>query len=147
MLEAKIKDDYIQAMKAKDSVRSATLSFVRAQLKNYQITQQLDVLEDSHVIAVLKKQAKQRQDSIKQFQDGGRADLAEKEQKELAIIEEYLPEPMSEGELSSIITSVIAEVGAKSMKDMGRVMKQVIEKTDGRADNKTVSILVKQALN
>ncbi len=146
MLEDKIKNDYIGAMKAKNSFRSSTLSFLRAQLKNHLINNQLDKLEDQAVIAVLKKQAKQRQDSIKQFIDGGRKDLAENEEKELLIIKEYLPADMSEKELADLVDNVTKELAASSMKDMGAVMKVVIERAQGRADNKMVSTLVKHVL-
>ncbi len=146
MLEDQIKNDYIKAMKEKDSFRSQTLSFLRAQLKNHLINNRLEKLEESDVIAVLKKQAKQRQESIKQFEEGGRKDLAENENNELTIIKEYLPEEMSAEELSAIVKNVIEETGASTMKDMGAVMKKVLEKAEGRADNKAVSTLVKESL-
>ena len=146
MLEDQIKNDYIKAMKEKDSFRSQTLSFLRAQLKNHLINNRLEKLEESDVIAVLKKQAKQRRESIKQFEEGGRKDLAENENNELNIIKEYLPEEMSAEELSAIVKNVIEETGASTMKDMGAVMKKVLEKAEGRADNKAVSTLVKESL-
>lgn len=146
MLEDRIKTDYIQAMKQKDSFKSETLSFLRAQIKNHLINNRMEALEDKDVIVVLKKQAKQRQESIKQFEEGGRLDLAEKEQKEFDIIQSYLPEEMSDEALTTIVKSVIDETGANSMKEMGKVMKLVIEKSEGRADNKAVSEMVKKLL-
>jgi hypothetical protein len=146
MLEEKIGKDYIQAMKSGDKVRSQTLSFLRAQLKNILIDKRIDKLEDEEVIPVIKKQIKQRQESIVQFEKGGRQDLVGKESAELAILREYLPEEMSEAALEEIVTRSIAEAHAVSMKDMGKVMKIVTGKVQGRADNKLVSELVKRAL-
>ena len=146
MLHDQINKDYIAAMKAKDKVRSGTLNFLRAQLKNVVIEQKVDKLDDPSVIAVIKKQIKQRQDSIAQYQQAGRDDLVSQEQGELAILKEYLPEEMSADQIQAIITDVIAATEANSMKDMGKVMKAVQEKTAGNADNKVVSELVKAAL-
>jgi len=147
MLEEQISKDYIAAMKERDTVRSATLNFLRAQLKNVIIEKKAERLEDQDVIAVIKKQVKQRQDSIVQYEKGGRQDLAQKETAELAILKSYLPEEMSEQELEGVVTGAIEEVQAKSMKDMGKVMKIVTGKVQGRADNKLVSELVKRALS
>ena len=146
MLQEQINKDYVVAMKAKDSNRSSTLNFLRAQLKNVVIEKRVDQLEDADVVSVIKKQIKQRQDSIEQYEKGGRQELADKEKGELDILKEYLPEEMSEDQVSKIVTEVISETQANSMKDMGKVMKLVQEKTQGNADNKVVSTLVKQAL-
>jgi len=147
MLEEKINEDYIKAMKGRDKVRSSTLNFLRAHIKNILIEKRIDKLEDSDVITVIKKQVKQRQESIVQFEKGGRQDLAGKESLELAILKEYLPEEMSEQEIEGLVTSSIEEAQAESMKDMGKVMKIVTGKVQGRADNKLVSELVKRALS
>jgi len=147
MLEEKINEDYIKAMKSRDKVRSSTLNFLRAQIKNVLIEKRIDKLEDSDVIIVIKKQVKQRQESIVQYEKGGRQDLAGKESVELTILKEYLPEEMSEQELEGLVTSSIEEVQAESMKDMGKVMKLLTDKVQGRADNKLVSELVKRALS
>ena len=146
MLEETIGKDYITAMKARDSVRSSTLNFLRAQLKNVRIDKRADALEDGDVIVVIKKQVKSRQDSIDQYLQGGRKDLADKEAAEMAILKTYLPEEVSVDALREIVEAVIRETGASSMKDMGQVMKAVIERTAGRADNKAVSALVKDKL-
>lgn len=146
MLQDKISKDYIQAMKAKDSQTSGALSFLRAQLKNIIIEKRVEQLSDEEVISVIKKQVKQRQDSIEQFKQGGRKDLVGKEEAELAILKQYLPEEMPEAELVKIIEETIAETNASSMKDMGSVMKSVGAKTAGRADNKRLSQLIKDAL-
>ncbi|MBU0469750.1 MAG: GatB/YqeY domain-containing protein [Candidatus Omnitrophica bacterium] len=146
MLEKQISLDYIKAMKAKDSLKSTTLNFLRAQMKNIIIDKKLQELEDVDVIAVIKKQIKQRQDSIEQFRNGGRPELADKEEAEVVILKFYLPEELSEEEIKKIIDEAIAETQATSMKDMGKVMKVVAEKAQGRADNKVVSSLVNQVL-
>ena len=147
MLEQQISKDYIQAMKDRDSLKSSVLSFLRAQLKNVIIEKKVDELEDQEVIAVIKKQVKQRQDSITQFEEGNRQDLAEKEKKELEILQSYLPEEMSEEEVKKIIDQIVKETGASSMKDMGAVMKAIALKIQGRADNRLVSNLVRQSLS
>ncbi|HBG60297.1 MAG: hypothetical protein A2Y03_02360 [Omnitrophica WOR_2 bacterium GWF2_38_59] len=146
MLEKQISLDYVQAMKAKDSLKSTTLNFLRAQIKNICIEKKLKELEDVDVIAVIKKQIKQRLDSIEQFRNGGRLDLADKEEAEVAILKFYLPEELSEDEIRKMIDKAIVETEATSMKDMGKVMKVVAEKAQGRADNKVVSSLVNQLL-
>ena len=146
MLEEQIQKDYIQAMKNKDQLRSSTLSFLRAQLKNIRIDKKLNNLEDAEVIAVIKKQIKQREDSIAQYQGGGRQDLADKEKAEMLILRQYLPQEIPEGELQSLIKQAMDEVQASTVKDMGKVMKLALQKVQGRADSKRVSTLVQQAL-
>jgi len=146
MLEARIKKDYIQAMKDRDTFLSSTLSFLRAQLKNVLINNKLEKLEDKDVILVLKKQVKQRHDSIKQFEAGGRKDLADEESKELAILKHYLPEELSEQQISELINNVIKEENIKSIKEMGKVMKIIGDRTQGNIDNRLVSQLVKKVL-
>jgi uncharacterized protein YqeY len=147
MLDEKISQDYIQAMKSQDKLRSSTLSFLRAQIKNVKIDKKLEKVEDVEVISVIKKQIKQRQDSIEQYTNGGRKDLADKEVAELNILKEYLPQELSEDELKKIIAEAVKENQATSIKDMGKVMKTVGAKVAGNADNRVVSDLVKQALS
>ncbi|VAX37276.1 Transamidase GatB domain protein [hydrothermal vent metagenome] len=146
MLEDQITKDYIIAMKAKDSLKSSTLNFLRAQLKNVKIDKKLEVVDDMEAIAVIKKQVKQRQDSIEQFTQGGRQDLVDKETVELEILKVYLPEELPEEEVNALVMESIKEVGAASMKDMGKVMKVIGLKVEGCADNRKVSALVKKAL-
>jgi|CXWL01.1.fsa_nt_gi uncharacterized protein YqeY len=146
-LEQQIDKDYIQAMKDRDSGRSSALSFLRSQIKYARIELKTEHVPDSDVIAVLKKQIKQRQDSIEQFKQGGRTDLVEKEEKELAILKGYLPAEMSADEIKSIIKETIKATSAVSIKDMGRVMKEAGVKLAGRADNKQVSEFVKSELS
>ena len=146
-LEDKIGQDYVQAMKARDSFASSVLSFLRAQIKNVKVDKRMEQVPDEDVISVIKKQSKQRLDSIAQFTAGGRMDLAEKEEKELVVLKNYLPPEMSAEKLKSIVEEVISASGATSIKDMGRVMKDVLSRTAGQADNQTVGALVKERLS
>lgn len=146
MLEEQLQKDYFQAMKDRDAAKASTVNFLRAQLKNVRIEKRSETLEDKDVVAVIKKQIKQRQDSIEQYEKGGRKDLADKETAEMAILKSYLPEELSEHALRQFIEQAIRETGAQSMKDMGNVIKAVAAKAQGRTDNRVVSELVKKAL-
>jgi uncharacterized protein len=145
-IEAQINKDYIQAMKDKASERSAALNYLRAMIKQVKVDKRLEVVADDEVVAVIKKQIKQRQDSIEQFEKGGRPELAAKEKSEIDIMKVYLPAEMAADEIKLIVEAVLKEAGAVSMKDMGNIMKAVREKTGARADGKLVSELVKQKL-
>ncbi len=147
MLEERINKDYIEAMKARDQVRSAALSYLRAMIKQVKVDSRLESLDDAGVIVVIKKQIKQRQDSIEQFEKGARADLAAKEKFEIDLMKAYLPQEMSEAELKSVVALAVVESGAVSVKDMGNVIKLVREKVVGRADGKLVSDLVREKLS
>ena len=147
MLEEKITNDYKQAMRDKDALKVSTLSFLRSQLKYVLIDKKSNELSDSDVIAVIKKQVKQRQDSIAQFEKGGRMDLVTKERTELEILKNYLPQEMSVDDLKGLIDTAILKSSVKSMKDMGAVMKVLLPQIAGRADSKQVSDLVKEKLS
>ncbi len=147
MLEEKILNDYKEAMKNKDTLKSSILSFLRAEMINLAIEKKKKLLDDSDVMAVIRKQVKQHQDSIEQFKQGNRLDLADKEAKELEILKAYLPPQLSEEELKKIIEEVIASVGAQGLKDMGKVMKELNSKIAGKADGKLTSDLVKERLS
>ncbi|MBF0478655.1 MAG: GatB/YqeY domain-containing protein [Candidatus Omnitrophica bacterium] len=147
LLEQQIQKDYVQAMKDKNSVTSSCLSFLRAQIKNVIIDKRVEKLDDLEVVAIIKKQIKQRQDSIEQFKQGNRPDLVDKETVEMGILKKYLPQELSEDELKIIVAEVVKEMGAVTVKDMGRIMKEVVAKAAGRADNKMISELVKAALS
>jgi len=146
MLEEKIFNDYKEAMKNKDTLKSAALSFLRASLMNVAIDKKKKSLDDSDVITVIRKQIKERQDSIEQFQKGNRQDLADKESKELEILKSYLPKELGSDEIKKIIEEAILSTAADGIKDMGKVMKEVTAKIAGRADGKLVSDLVKDRL-
>ena len=147
MLEEKIYQDYVTALKAKEKEKTTFLSFVRADLKNKAIELKKDKLNDEEVTVVLKKLQKRLLDTKESLAQSPRADLIESAGRELALLDGYLPKPLSDEELLKIITEVIAETGASSMKDMGKVMKEVSLKTAGRADNKLISDLVRAKLS
>ena len=147
MLEEKIFNDYKEAMKNRDTLKSSVLSFLRAAMINAAIEKKKKNLEDNDAIAVIKKQVKQRQDSIEQFQKGNRQDLADKEIAELAVLKAYLPEELSSDEIKKIVEECVVLTGALGMKDMGRVMKEANAKIAGRADSKMVSDLVRERLS
>ncbi|NQU74463.1 MAG: GatB/YqeY domain-containing protein [Candidatus Omnitrophica bacterium] len=147
MLQEKITNDYKEAMKKKDAVKVSTLSFLRAAIQNLAIEKKEEKLDDKDIIPVIKKQVKQRQDSIEQFKKGNRNDLVEKETKELEILKTYLPEELPIDEIKKIIEEAVASTGASSPKDMGKVIKEVMAKVAGRADGKLVSGLVKEKLS
>ncbi|MEZ4871838.1 MAG: GatB/YqeY domain-containing protein [Bdellovibrionales bacterium] len=146
-LREQITSDVKAAMKAKEADRLQALRMVQAAIKNKEIELRPNEISEKDVMDVLKKLAKQRKDSIEQYTNAGRDDLASKEKDELNIIEAYLPAQLSEEKVAEIVESVIAEMGAAGdMKQMGAVMKAVIDKTAGTADNKLVSQLVRQKL-
>jgi len=147
MLEDKIYQAYTSALKAKDRKKSEFLSFIRADIKNQAINLKKEKLEDAEVLAVLKKAQKKLQDAKENIAKSGRQDLIEDLEQELAILSEYLPKPLGEAELTEIVTTVISELEASSMKDMGKVMKEVLSRVGVRADSKAVSNLVKSKLS
>jgi uncharacterized protein YqeY len=146
MLEEKLFIDYKQAMKNRDTLRSSVLSFLRADLLNAAVAKKKNKLEDAEVISVIKKQIKQRQDSIEQFTKGGRLDMAEKEKQEMEILKSYLPPELSVDEIKKIIEEAIVTSGAQDIKDMGKLMKEVNLKIAGQADGKLVSELARARL-
>ena len=147
-LQKRIDEDLIAAMRAKDSARLGVLRLLKAALKNAAIDKAgaEGELEDSEAIAVVRKQVKQRQDSIESFEKGGRNELAEKERAEIAVLNSYLPQAMSGEELKRIVAETIAETGATSRAQMGVVMKALQQKVAGRADGKTLSAEVQRQL-
>ena len=146
-LTERIQQDLTSAMKTKDELRLSVLRMVKTALKNKQV-EKMAALEDAEAVQVLSTLIKQRRDSIEQFRRGGRTDLAEKEEKEIAIIEGYLPARASDAEIDAAIAAAVAETGAKSPKDMGAVMKNVMARLKGQlVDGKTVSERVKAKLS
>jgi uncharacterized protein YqeY len=146
MLNDKLLADLKAAMLAKDAVRTSTLRMLKSAIEYHKIEKKQETLTDADVTAVIKKQIKQRQDSIEGFEKGGRADLADKEKAELAVLKSYLPEELSQAQLHEIVQTTIAELGATTKADMGKVMKAVQARTAGRADNRLLSQLVSAAL-
>jgi len=147
VLEEKILGDYKEAMKSRDTLKSSALSFLRAELMNAAIAKKDGALDDNDCLSVIKKQIKQHQDSIEQFKKGNRQDLADKEAKELSILQSYLPPQLSENEISKIIEEVIISTASATIKDMGRVMKEVTAKIGPGADGRLVSTLVRARLS
>jgi hypothetical protein len=147
VLEEKILKDYQQALKTRDTVKSTLLSSVRAEITNAAIKEKKNKLDDNGVIAIIRRQIKQHQDSIEQFQKGGRADLVDKETKELQILKSYLPPQLSNDEIKKIIEEVVSKLDAQGLKDMGKVMKEVAARIGSGADGKLVSDLVKERLS
>jgi len=145
-LEEKIAADFRESMKARTAARTQALSFLRSEMKYAAIDKKKESLDDADVLAVIKKLIKQRRDGLVQFEKGGRADLVAKEKAELELLESYLPPSLSEDELARCVDEALAATGAVSMKDMGRVMKEVMSRTQGRADGSLVSALVKKKL-
>jgi uncharacterized protein YqeY len=141
-LKARIQEDVKQAMRAHERERLAALRLLTAAIKQKEVDERIE-LGDEQVLAVLDKMAKQRRESLEQFQQAGRDDLAAKEQYELDLIQAYLPEPLSEEQLAELIQSTIAEVGATSIRDMGSVMNALRGQVQGRADMKAVSQAVR----
>ena len=147
-LKDKITSDLTTAMKAKDASRTGALRMVKAALMNEQNKKGAGYeLTDEEINKTLQSLVKQRKDSIEQYTNAGRAELAEKEQSELAVIAEYLPQAATAEEIEQAVTQAVAEVGASSMKDMGAVMKAAQAKLAGKsADGKIVSQTVKAKL-
>ena len=148
-LQKRIDEDLKGAMRAKDAARLSVLRLLKAALKNAAIEKvgADGELNDPDAIAVIRKQVKQRQDSIESFEKGGRADLAEKEKAEIAVLSSYLPQAMNAEELQRIVAETIAEVGATSRAQMGAVMKALQSKVAGRADGRTLSTEVARQLS
>jgi uncharacterized protein len=144
-LKVTIQDSVKDAMRAKEKERLATLRQITAAIKQIEVDKRID-LSDDEIITVLTKMCKQRRDSLTQFQDAGRDDLAVIEIAELAIIAEFMPSALSEEEVAAEINAAIAESGASSARDMGAVMNILRPKVQGRADMGAVSGLVKAAL-
>ncbi len=147
MMEEKILNDYKEAMKARDAIKSSMLSLLRADMMNAAVAKKKKNLDDAEVMAVIKKQIKQHQDSIEQFTKGNRLDMVDKEKKELEILKTYLPPELPEIEINKIIEEAIITTEAKDAKDMGKVMKEVNAKIAGQADGKLVSDLVRARLS
>jgi len=145
-LQEKLLEDMKSAMKSGDQIKLDTLRMLRSQLKNAAISSGKD-LSEQDVMGVLSKEAKKRKEAVELYKEGGRDELAEKEEKEFEIIQSYLPEALSEDEIIKVIKKVIQETGAEGMRDMGKVMGQVMGQVKGRADGGEIQALVKKMLS
>jgi uncharacterized protein YqeY len=145
-LQERLQQEIKAAMLARDSERLSTLRLLKSAIGYVQIEKKTDQLSDTETVAVIQKEAKKRRDSIEQYQNGGRPELADKEARELTVLETFLPKPLSPEELEQIVRATIQELGATSKKEMGPVVKAVQSKAAGRADGKTISGLVGKLL-
>lgn len=145
-LKAVIGDATIVAMKARDKERLAVLRMVNSELKRVEIDERRD-LSDADVLNILNKMLKQRQDSLKQFTDAGRDDLAQQEAYEIAVVEVFMPAQLSDADLAALIDKVVADSGASGMQDMGKVMAAVKTAAEGQADMGRASGMVKAKLS
>jgi len=144
-LKAQITDDMKSAMKAGDKDRLKVIRLILAAVKQVEVDTRTE-MDDPAVLAVLNKMVKQRRDSVSQFQAGNRNDLADIELAEIVVLEDYLPEQLSDGELDQLVDKAIADTGAESIRDMGKVMGQIKKQAEGRADMAAVGAKVKSRL-
>jgi uncharacterized protein YqeY len=148
-ISEQIQKDMVDAMRSRDELRLSTLRMVKSAIKLKEVDKRAP-LDDKETQQILSTLIKQRRDSIEQFTKGGRQELADKEAQEIKIIEHYLPKAMGEEQIAEAVKTTIAEMGSPTIKDMGAVMKNVMEKllaTGARVEGKTVSDLVKKSLS
>ena len=145
-LKISITDAMKDAMRAKDKPRLSTIRLMLSELKRIEVDERIDLPED-RIISILDKMIKQRRDSVKQYTDGDRQDLADIESAEIEVIQEFMPAALSEEEITAIVNKAITDSGAETMQDMGKVMNDVRPQLAGRADMAVVSKLVKQQLS
>jgi len=144
-LKARIETDMKLALKASEKVRLSTIRMLRSAIKNKEIEIGHE-LSDDEVVRVIQSMGKQRHDSIEAFEKGARLDLAAREREELQILESYLPPPVSAEDIERIVREVVSEIGAKSVKEMGLVMKEALKRLGGAADGKQVNEVVRRVL-
>ncbi|GLI38431.1 GatB/YqeY domain-containing protein [Geobacter hydrogenophilus] len=145
MLRDRLNDEMKQAMKARDDIRLSVIRLIRSSVKNREIELRHE-LADGEITEVLSTLVKQRRESIRMFGEAGRADLVEKEEKELAVLLTFLPQQLSREEVEALVVQAIADSGAQGPKDMGKVMKAIMPHVTGRADGSLVSVVVKEKL-
>jgi hypothetical protein len=146
LLLEKISKDLIEALKSKDTLRLSTLRMLKGAVDFERINKKI-VLSDDDIVVVIGKQIKTRKESIEEFKKGNRNDLVDQTQKEIDILNEYMPEALSEDEINKIIEDTIKTLNASSIKDMGNVMKEVSVKLKGKADMSIVSNIIKNKLS
>jgi len=150
MLHRTIESDLKAALKSGEKEKAGVLRFLISAIKNFQIEKKMQdkrYLPDEDIVLVLRRQVKQRRDSISQYEKGGRRDLAQKEESELAILESYLPEPMSEDELRKIVEAKMAELGISDRSDFGRLMGVVMKEVQGKAEGSIIKKIVEEKLS
>lgn len=146
-LKQRIQSDMKAAMRAKDRKRLGVIRLITAAIKQVEVDERIEGLDDARVIEVLQKMLKQRRESVKQYVAGAREDLAEIERWEMELIQAYLPQPLGESEIDALVEQVLAETGAASLKDMGRVMALLKQRARGRADMGALGATVRQRLS
>jgi len=146
-LKQQITDDMKDAMRSGNKVRLGTIRLIQAAIKQIEVDERIDALDDDRILACLDKMCKQRRESITQYEKAERQDLADVEKAELIIIQEFLPAALSEEEIADMISSAIEETGASGIRDMGKVMGILKPKMQGRADMGKVSGAIKAKLN
>ncbi|RDY23970.1 GatB/YqeY domain-containing protein [Romboutsia maritimum] len=144
-LKEKLQEDLKSSMKNKDTVRKSVVTLIRASIKQFEVDNRVE-LEEEGIIDIIAKQLKQRRDALVEFQKASREDLVKETEAEIQVLKEYLPQQLSEEELNEIVKDTISEVGATSMKDMGKIMSAIKPKTKGRADGKLINELIKKNL-
>ena len=144
-IQTELQSDLKEAMKAREKEKINALRQITAAIKQVEVDERIEV-DEVRMLSILNKMAKQRKESLAQFEQAGREDLAAQERFELEIIAKYLPQPLSEAELLALIDKAISDTGASAMPDMGKVMNELRPKITGRADAAIVSQLVKQRL-
>lgn len=145
-LKQQITDAMKDAMRAKDKLRLGTIRLALAEIKKIEVDERINP-DDARITAVLEKMIKQRRESVKQYESGGRADLAAQEVAEIDILQDFMPQALSEAEVSAILDAAIADTGASGMADMGKVMAIVRPAVLGRADMAAISQQIKQRLS
>ncbi|MEJ6773487.1 MAG: GatB/YqeY domain-containing protein [Porticoccaceae bacterium] len=145
-MKQQINDAMKAAMRAKDKPRLGAIRLIQADIKRIEVDERIEV-DDARVLAILDKMVKQRRDSITQYEDAGRQELADIEIAEITVIQDFLPTALSDDEIAAMVAAAVAETGAASMADMGKVMGILKPQIQGRADGGAVSGLVKAALN
>lgn len=145
-LQERIQQELKAAMLAKDVDRLSTIRLLKSAIGYAQIERKTDTLSDAEVVVLIQKEVKKRRDASEQYRNGGRPELAEKETKEISVLEQFLPVPLSSEELDQLVRVTIQETGATSKKEMGAVIKAVQAKAAGRADGKAISALVGKLL-
>ena len=145
-IREKLTADMKTAMREKDSLKLDTIRFLQSAIKNREIELRPAPISAEEVMGVIRKLVKQRKESIDQYKSGGRMDLADKEAAELKILETYLPSQMSKADVEKLVEKVISETQAKTIKDMGQVMKLAVAQSQGSADNKMLSEIIKAKL-
>jgi len=144
-LKQKLVEDLKQALKGGDKVRRSVIRLVMAAIKNAEIARQV-TLEDADILSIIAKEARQRRESIEAFRQGNRQDLVAQEEEELAILNQYLPQQMSRGEIIAEARRVIEEVGARGPGDKGKVMPKLIAQLKGKADGREINVVVTELL-